>query len=108
MKLTFTFLFIQTVTNVLGEHYTFGLHKGEYAEPITRMRMLETFTPIYGNTSSINYYYTNLYLGTPPKKQSLIIDTGSLVTAVPCKSICEQCGTHLNSYYDFTGKLLVI
>jgi len=71
-----------------------------------KLRFLENehldSTVIYGNTSSMNYYYVDIYIGTPLKKQTLIIDTGSGNTGVPCKSMCskERCGPHLNSYYD--------
>jgi hypothetical protein len=92
----------------LSEHLTFDLHKGDYSGTDSHTRMLETFTPLYGNTSSLNYYYINLYIGKAQKRQSLIIDTGSMVTTVPCKPLCEQCGQHLNSYYDLTGIFFVI
>ncbi|KAL1812554.1 aspartic proteinase 36 isoform X1 [Daucus carota subsp. sativus] len=39
------------------------------------------------------YYTTRLFIGTPPQKFALIVDTGSTATYVPCSS-CEQCGTH--------------
>ncbi|KAK4789755.1 hypothetical protein SAY86_017059 [Trapa natans] len=39
------------------------------------------------------YYTTRLWIGTPPQKFSLIVDTGSTVTYVPCSN-CDQCGKH--------------
>ncbi|KAM7263022.1 hypothetical protein ACFE04_000705 [Oxalis oulophora] len=39
------------------------------------------------------YYTTRLWIGSPPQKFALIVDTGSTVTYVPCSS-CEQCGPH--------------
>ncbi|XP_031388663.1 aspartic proteinase-like protein 2 isoform X1 [Punica granatum] len=39
------------------------------------------------------YYTTRLWIGTQPQKFSLIVDTGSTVTYVPC-STCDQCGKH--------------
>lgn len=39
------------------------------------------------------YFYTTLYLGTPPQPFDLIIDTGSTMTYVPCSN-CKQCGKH--------------
>lgn len=39
------------------------------------------------------YYTTRLWIGTPPQRFALIVDTGSTVTYVPC-STCEQCGKH--------------
>ncbi|KAE8679906.1 putative pumilio-like protein 7 [Hibiscus syriacus] len=39
------------------------------------------------------YYTTRLWIGTPPQEFSLIVDTGSTVTYVPCAS-CAHCGKH--------------
>ncbi|XP_059457208.1 aspartic proteinase 36-like isoform X2 [Corylus avellana] len=39
------------------------------------------------------YYTTLLWIGTPPQRFALIVDTGSSVTYVPC-STCEDCGRH--------------
>lgn len=53
---------------------------------------------IYGNMS-LGYYYIEVYIGTPPQKTSMIVDTGSGVTALPCDP-CKQCGSsHLNPRY---------
>ncbi|GBG60420.1 hypothetical protein CBR_g5596 [Chara braunii] len=41
----------------------------------------------------LGYYYAYVYLGTPPKRFALIVDTGSTVLYVPCSS-CLKCGTH--------------
>jgi hypothetical protein len=38
---------------------------------------------LYGDTS-LGYYYAYLFVGTPPQKQSVIVDTGSTITAFPC------------------------
>ncbi len=57
-------------------------------------------SPIFGNSTYLNYYYVDLYIGEPPQKQSVIIDTGSHITAVPCLPHCKNCGKHLNEYYD--------
>jgi hypothetical protein len=56
---------------------------------------------LQGNIS-LGYYYADLYLGTPPQKQSFIIDTGSTLFAVPC-NMCTSCGLrHLNPQFDVT------
>lgn len=34
-----------------------------------------------------DYFYVNLYVGTPPQRQALIIDTGSTITTFPCTCI---------------------
>jgi hypothetical protein len=57
-------------------------------------------SPIFGNSTYLNYYYIDLFIGDPPQKQSVIIDTGSHITAVPCLPHCKKCGKHLNEYYD--------
>ncbi len=57
-------------------------------------------SPIFGNTTALNYYYVDIWIGNPPQRQSVIIDTGSHITAVPCQPFCEKCGSHLNKYYD--------
>lgn len=63
------------------------------------LRNLVSDTSIYGSSDDLNYYYANLYLGNPPKKQAYIVDTGSSITTSPCQPYCEKCGKHLNSYY---------
>lgn len=40
-------------------------------------------TQLYGN-AQLGYYYMNFYVGTPAKLQTVIIDTGSWLTAFPC------------------------
>jgi hypothetical protein len=99
------FLIYHIMCDKLDNSLTFGLykHNGEYKSNF--MRNLEVTTPIYGNTSVLNYYFVNLYIGTPSIKQSLIIDTGSLLTTIPCQPFCESCGRHINSYYNFTGMI---
>ncbi|XP_073026784.1 aspartic proteinase 36-like [Primulina eburnea] len=39
------------------------------------------------------YYTSSLWIGTPPQKFALIVDTGSTLTYVPCNT-CNLCGTH--------------
>jgi hypothetical protein len=95
---------------VLCEEYpmTMNLHaiNGNYKS--NYMRNMQYSTPIYGNTSILNYYYVNIYIGNPQKRQAVIIDTGSLLTTIPCVPFCESCGVHINSYYNFTGITILI
>ncbi|KAE8672585.1 54S ribosomal protein L51 [Hibiscus syriacus] len=56
------------------------------SHPSARMRL-------YDDLLSRGYYTTRLWIGTPPQKFALIVDTGSTVTYVPC-STCENCGAH--------------
>ncbi|GLT54826.1 hypothetical protein SLA2020_279920 [Shorea laevis] len=48
---------------------------------------------LYDDLLLHGYYTTLLYIGTPPQRFALIVDTGSSVTYVPC-STCEDCGRH--------------
>ncbi|KAH7652450.1 Aspartic peptidase A1 family protein [Dioscorea alata] len=48
---------------------------------------------LYDDLLTNGYYTTKLWIGTPPQKFALIVDSGSTVTYVPC-STCEQCGHH--------------
>ncbi|KAI3722645.1 hypothetical protein L2E82_33687 [Cichorium intybus] len=45
------------------------------------------------------YYTTWLWIGSPPHKFALIVDTGSTVTYVPC-STCDPCGNHQDPKFD--------
>lgn len=47
----------------------------------------------YGNFSSLGYYYTYLHIGEPEQFFTVIMDTGSVVTAIPCQN-CKGCGKH--------------
>jgi hypothetical protein len=50
--------------------------------------------PLYGNISEVSYYFADIYIGTPPQLQSVIIDTGSGFLGVGCK------GARLNPHRD--------
>jgi len=46
-------------------------------------------------------HYIDLWCGTPPQRQTVIVDTGSGVTAFPC-SACSDCGApkyHIDNYF---------
>lgn len=48
-------------------------------------------------------HYVDLWIGTPkPQRQTVIVDTGSQITAFPCVE-CVDCGEkyHTDSYFDF-------
>lgn len=40
-----------------------------------------------------------LWVGTPPRRVSVIVDTGSHQVAFPCTG-CKNCGHHIDSYFD--------
>ncbi|CAJ1959388.1 unnamed protein product [Cylindrotheca closterium] len=47
-------------------------------------------------------HYIDLWCGSPPQRQTVIVDTGSGVTAFPC-SACSDCGSpkyHIDNYFN--------
>jgi transcription elongation factor Elf1 len=38
-------------------------------------------------------------IGSPPQRQTLIVDTGSRLTAFPCQPHCPNCGTHASDQF---------
>ncbi|CAK8539666.1 unnamed protein product [Lathyrus sativus] len=60
--------------------------------PNARMRL-------YDDLLINGYYTTRLWIGTPPQRFALIVDTGSTVTYVPC-STCEHCGRHQDANFQ--------
>lgn len=49
-------------------------------------------------------HYADLWCGTPPQRQTVIVDTGSGVTAFPCLE-CTSCGVpdyHIDALFDQT------
>ncbi|GIL60482.1 hypothetical protein Vafri_15027 [Volvox africanus] len=55
--------------------------------------------PVHGSVREVGYFYTNLLLGTPARDFSVIIDTGSTITYIPCKG-CAHCGKHQDEWFD--------
>ena len=50
---------------------------------------------------ALEYYYINVYVGSPPQRQSVILDTGSDFTAFPCNRCTkENCGKHNNPWFN--------
>lgn len=53
--------------------------------------------PLHANDGTHHVY---LYVGSPPQRQTLIVDTGSRLVAFPCNP-CPDCGKHASAaYYD--------
>ena len=46
-------------------------------------------------------HHVHVYIGSPPQRQTLIVDTGSRLMAFPCRP-CKKCGTHASPYFDPT------
>ncbi|GHP11360.1 hypothetical protein PPROV_001008800 [Pycnococcus provasolii] len=58
-----------------------------------------------GSIKDDGYFYATLELGTPPKAYTLIVDTGSTMTYMPCKD-CYACGpNHRDPPYDPSASL---
>jgi hypothetical protein len=56
------------------------------------------FSPLLAMTG-YGTHFAFLYVGTPPVRQAVIIDTGSSFTAFPCLG-CNKCGQHVSKYFD--------
>jgi len=52
-----------------------------------------TTVRLYGD-STLGYYYVNLFFGSNYQKESLIVDTGSSITAIPCTSMISSNTTY--------------
>jgi len=57
-----------------------------------RARRLREAAYVLDGSTSVGYYTAPMQLGSPPKTFHLILDSGSSLTVVPCKS-CD-CGYH--------------
>ena len=89
--------------------FLFQLHKVKLPKKDTRLRKLfPNMTKVYGNTTDLNYYFINMQVGLPPVKQSLIVDTGSQLTAIPCGSKCPTCGSHSNVFYELKNESKIV
>jgi len=53
-------------------------------------------TPLYQGYGT---HFSYVYIGSPPQRQSVIVDTGSHFTAFPCVG-CQLCGSHTDNYWD--------
>lgn len=50
----------------------------------------------------MTYYYVDVHVGlmNEPRKQSLIVDTASSITAFACKEFCQSCKPHYDPPYS--------
>lgn len=61
-----------------------------------------SFTQVNPLYQGYGTHYVDLWVGTPiPQRQTLIVDTGSAITAFPCEQCSHSCGKghHVDSYY---------
>eukprot|EP00921_Rhytidocystis_pertsovi_P007920 GHVQ01013099.1.p1 GENE.GHVQ01013099.1~~GHVQ01013099.1.p1 ORF type:complete len:696 (+),score=76.94 GHVQ01013099.1:392-2479(+) len=54
---------------------------------------------LFGGIQELGYYFIDVQVGTPPQRQSVILDTGSSLLGFPCKS-CSKCGDHIDMKFD--------
>jgi len=61
--------------------------------PITNISM-----PLFAKSNS---HHIHLYIGSPPQRRIVIVDTGSQLLVFPCKP-CRKCGSHhvSGSFFD--------
>ena len=57
----------------------------------SRSSSRRTSIEVGGLYQGIGTHYVDIWVGTPPQRQTVIVDTGSGVTAFPC-SACKDCG----------------
>jgi hypothetical protein len=83
-----------TTANSRGVVVPLSLRRGTPPQP-PRRRVLGAgaATPVLGAVRE-GYFYAQLAIGSPPRRFTAIIDTGSTITFVPCAR-CQQCGTHM-------------
>nr|CCA17657.1 conserved hypothetical protein [Albugo laibachii Nc14] len=71
----------------------------------TRQLKNQTSPPLVYNDAPLGVglgtHYAELYIGIPPQRASVILDTGSGLTAFPCDK-CVDCGTHTDPKFDAT------
>ena len=54
---------------------------------------------IYPLHATKGTHHAYLYIGSPPQRQTLIVDTGSRLTAFPCQPHCPDCGKHASDQF---------
>jgi len=109
MIIIFILLLIHVYTslNVFSSHFRVPLKRKR-----GRRRRLSSDKPYFWEVKGhpdktaiegADYFYAVLELGTPPKSFDMILDTGSSLAFVPCKSKCTNCGkNHAHPFYDQT------
>lgn len=57
---------------------------------------------LYGGIYDYAYYFVSILVGTPPQRESVIVDSGSSLLGFPCYN-CRECGrSHMDEGFDFT------
>lgn len=69
-----------------------------------RLLLRNATLPLHGAVRENGYFAADVRLGTPSSAYTLIVDTGSTMTYVPCASCGVSCGpNHENRAYDPTA-----
>eukprot|EP00922_Rhytidocystis_sp_ex-Travisia-forbesii_P046249 GHVS01068963.1.p1 GENE.GHVS01068963.1~~GHVS01068963.1.p1 ORF type:complete len:544 (-),score=92.53 GHVS01068963.1:89-1720(-) len=55
--------------------------------------------PLYGDLFKLAYFFVDVLAGSPPQRQSVILDTGSSLLGFPCHG-CTKCGEHIDLKFD--------
>lgn len=90
--------------------FALPLHRKTHVPTRGRMLMRNSSFPLHGTVKDLGcagpregatasapprrYFYATIYIGTPPRKFTVIVDTGSTITYVPCASCGSNCGKH--------------
>ena len=80
-------------------HRASAPHHRLQARSERRRQLLQVQEKMQGDLIALGYFYAELKVGTPPQTFSLIVDTGSSVTAIPCTG-CRDCGLHTNPRFE--------
>lgn len=63
--------------------------------------VFEEVTPVYQGYGA---HFIDLWVGTPPQRQTVIVDTGSSTTGIPCNQ-CHDCGQGMHMHKNFNETL---
>ena len=77
-------------------------NEGEPVERGKRRYLDEGWTQQVGSLyQGYGTHYVDLWVGTPPQRQTVIVDTGSSITGFPCAD-CKDCGHdhHIDEYFE--------
>ena len=80
----------------------YWVSSGDTSDPIVLLLSSNITVPLHARSGTWHVY---LYIGSPPQRQTLIVDTGSKAMAFPCKTCSkdtcrECCGTHASPYFN--------
>ena len=80
---------------------TTDMHESPKRRRLTRHQKSPETIAVYQDYGA---YYVDLYLGTPPQRQTVLVDTGSAGTALPCND-CLDCGESNHTNTNFAQQL---